>query len=163
MAEIKKSTESTKAAMAPKNDPIKPDPEDQEPPASPTSPKSHADTEPEASKTLPISPVNPSKENEQTDTTPPSIATIDRMRAREDTPVQIDPKTIGKIRSPNFAQFKTGLGSTSAKKVRKDLEMSGTPNRTPTKNRYAPAVEKADFELDICAKIGAIKWDSDDD
>ncbi|KAK6522145.1 hypothetical protein TWF281_002711 [Arthrobotrys megalospora] len=93
----------------------------------------------------------------------PSIATIDKMRAREDTPVTIDPKTIGKIRSPNFSQFRGGLGSVSGKKLRKDLEMSGTPGSTPTKNKYAPPVDKADFELDICAKIGAIKWDSDED
>ncbi|KAK6341976.1 hypothetical protein TWF730_001457 [Orbilia blumenaviensis] len=115
----------------------------------------------------PKAPTSPAAERESSGFTPvqtPLIATVDRRRAREDTPVTIDPKTIGKIRSPNFAQFRGGLGSSSSgKKLRKDLEMSGTPSATPTKNRYAPPVNKADFELDICAKIGAIQWDSDDD
>ncbi|KAK6502338.1 hypothetical protein TWF506_002919 [Arthrobotrys conoides] len=167
MAEIKKAPEATKEiTTTTKNEPIKPEPKDSKPisPTEPTSTKARAVEEPEDPKSTPTSPIDSSsKENEQIEKTPPSLATIDRMRAREDTPVQIDPRTIGKIRSPNFSQFKTGLGSISAKKVRKDLEMSGTPNHTPTKNRYAPAVDKADFELDICAKIGAIKWDSDDD
>ncbi|EGX48984.1 hypothetical protein AOL_s00079g205 [Orbilia oligospora ATCC 24927] len=165
MAEIKKSSEAAKeTTKTTKNEPLNPEPKDSESSTEPTSTKARTVEDPEDPKSTPTSPIDSSfKEKEQTEKTPPSIATIDRMRAREDTPVQIDPRTIGKIRSPNFAQFKTGLGSISAKKVRKDLEMSGTPNHTPTKNRYAPAVEKADFELDICAKIGAIKWDSDDD
>ncbi|KAF3315048.1 hypothetical protein TWF173_004261 [Orbilia oligospora] len=165
MAEIKKSSEAAKeTTKTTKNEPLKPEPKYSESSTEPTSTKARAVEDPEDPKSTPTSPIDSSfKEKEQTEKTPPSIATIDRMRAREDTPVQIDPRTIGKIRSPNFAQFKTGLGSISAKKVRKDLEMSGTPNHTPTKNRYAPAVDKADFDLDICAKIGAIKWDSDDD
>ncbi|KAK6496304.1 hypothetical protein TWF481_002329 [Arthrobotrys musiformis] len=159
----------TKAAMKskiPKAEPIKDKDElkDKEPP---NEPKSPPPIEPESPKTAPTSPKNPEQTTGTTPKETPTIATIDRMRAREDIPVELDPRTIGKIRSPNFAQFKTsssaGLGPLSAKKLRKDLEMSGTPTHTPTKNRYAPAVDKADFELDICAKIGAIKWDSDDD
>ncbi|KAK6330861.1 hypothetical protein TWF718_003061 [Orbilia javanica] len=171
MAEIKEATEATKSAMkVTKNEPIKSESKDNNEsppePAALTTNSRAVVAEPEGPKSTSTSPANSFKENEQIEKTPPSIAMIDRMRAREDIPVEIDPKTIGKIRSPNFAQFRTGLGGISAKKVRdvrKDLEMSGTPNHTPTKNRYAPTVERADFELDICAKIGAIQWDSDDD
>ncbi|EPS36833.1 hypothetical protein H072_9671 [Dactylellina haptotyla CBS 200.50] len=119
----------------------------------------------------PASPVQPTTPPKQTVA---SSATVDRirLRAREDTPVRLEPQSIGKPpRTPNFAMFKPKLGSASAQKFKMAMDLdevgtpqkNGTPFKSASKGRYGQKIEKADFDVDIASKIGTIKWDSDED
>ncbi|KAF3909001.1 hypothetical protein AA313_de0204106 [Arthrobotrys entomopaga] len=107
----------------------------------------------------------------------PSSAAADRrgLRALEDTPIRLEPQSIGKPpRTPNFGMMKPKLGASvraSAQKVKMamDLDDNGTaqkvdsPFKSAGKGRYGMETRKADFDIDIASKIGTIQWDSDDD
>ncbi|KAF3907862.1 hypothetical protein ABW20_dc0106426 [Dactylellina cionopaga] len=132
-----------------------------------------ADTKPQdlASPTSPISPASPTSPASLSTPprqTLPSSATVERTRPREDTPVRLEPFSIGKPpKTPNFGLFRSKLGTPSSQQ--KDRMNVDSDSGTPQKNPFAPAgkrqwkkpTEKANFDADITANIGTIKWDSD--